>query len=528
LTFVITQNCCADASCVAVCPVDCIRPVPSVDGSPPQSLYIDPQTCVDCGVCMEVCPVDAIYYEDDLPTSQAPFLDINARYFAEHPLKIRAAPPKPAPVDVSAASLRVAIVGAGPSACYAATELARAHGVEVSIFDRLPTPFGLVRAGVAPDHQRTKNIVAAFEPALRAANASCYFNVEVGRDLTHAELLEHHHAVIYAVGASRSSDLGIPGEHLPGHHAAAELVAWYNGHPDHAEDDIDLSGTRAVVIGNGNVALDVARVLVMNRDELAATDIAEHALRAISASSIDEVVVLGRRGVADAAFSVGEFLALGRLSGVDVVIAGDLGVRPEGGDGALKYDLAVEFDSRPVTPGHRRVVLHFSTTPTALVGETHVEGVEVGDGPAGEVIETSLVLRSVGYRGTPIDGLPFDPDRCIVPNDGGRVTESGTAMPGVYVTGWIKRGPRGVIGTNRTCAAETVSALLRDYADGRVGGTESAITDLDALLASRDVTVVDWAGWQAIDADERKRGSEAARPRVKIVDRAELLTAAAP
>jgi ferredoxin--NADP+ reductase len=526
LTFVITQNCCADASCVAVCPVDCIRPVPSVDGSPPQSLYIDPQTCVDCGVCMEVCPVDAIYYEDDLPTSQAPFLDINARYFAEHPLTIRAASPKPATVGVPAGSLRVAIVGAGPSACYAAGELARTHGVEVNVFDRLPTPFGLVRAGVAPDHQRTKNIVSVYESALRAPNVSCYFNVEIGRDLTHAELMDTHHGVIYAVGASRSRDLGIPGEHLAGHHAAAELVAWYNGHPDHEEDEIDLSGTRAVVIGNGNVALDVARVLVMDRDELAATDVAEHALRSISASSIDEVVVLGRRGVADAAFSVGEFLALGRLAGVDVVIAGDLGVRPESGDGALRYDLAVEFAARPTTPGNRRIVLRFSTTPTALVGETHVEGVAVGDSPAGEVIETSLVLRSVGYRGTAIDGLPFDPDRCIVPNDGGRVTENGSAVPGVYVTGWIKRGPRGVIGTNRTCAAETVSALLRDYTAGRIGGPGSAAIDLDELLASRDVTVVDWAGWQAIDAEERKRGSETARPRAKLAERAELLTAA--
>jgi ferredoxin--NADP+ reductase len=519
VTFVITQNCCADATCVAVCPVDCIRPVPATDGSPAHSLYIDPQTCVDCGVCMEVCPVDAIYYEDDLPASQAQFLDINARYFGEHPLVIRAAEPKRAHVGVAAGSLRVAIVGAGPAACYAADELVRTHGVEVSVFDRLPTPFGLVRSGVAPDHQRTKSVVSSYEPALRASNVSCYFNVEVGRDLKHEELLEYHHAVIYAVGAAHSRDLGIPGEHLRGHHAAADLVAWYNGHPDHANNEIDLTGTRVVVIGNGNVALDVARVLVMDTDELARTDIAERALQQIIDSRVEEVVVLGRRGVADAAFSVGEFLALGRLSGVDVIIAGELGARPDDGDGAQKYDLATEFVACKPIPGNRRIVLRFSTTPKELLGSTRVEGVAVADADGADVIEAGLVLRSVGYRGSEIAGLPFDPDRCIVPNEAGRV------FAGVYVTGWIKRGARGVIGTNRTCASETVAQLMRDFADGTLAAAVRPAAELEALLAARDVRVVDWNGWQAIDAEERKRGAESARPRVKFAAVEELLVA---
>jgi ferredoxin--NADP+ reductase len=478
---------------------------------------------------MEVCPVDAIYYEDDLPASQKRFQDINAQYFGTHPLSIRAAAPKPTPDTVTAGSLRVAIVGAGPAACYAAGELARIHGAEINIFDRLPTPFGLIRSGVAPDHQRTKSVVASYEPALRGANVSCYFNVEVGRDLTHDELLQHHHAVIYAVGATQSRDLGIPGEQLPGHHAAADLVAWYNGHPDHVDDDIDLAGPRAIVIGNGNVALDVARVLVMSADELARTDISERAWVDIAASGIEEVVILGRRGVADAAFTVGEFLALGQLAGVDVVIGGDLGERPDDGDGALKYDIAAEFAARPTVPGNRRIVLWFAATPTEILGKSHVEGLAVDTGrPEGkrEVIEAALVVRAIGCRGRAIDGLPFDPDAGVVPNDAGQVTDSGNAVAGVYVTGWIKRGAQGVIGTNRTCAEETVGQLIRDRKDGRLRSAVGSNADLDALLSARNVTVVDWNGWQSIDAAERSRGTESSRPRIKLVAVDQLLTAA--
>jgi len=326
VTFVITQNCCNDASCVPVCPVDCIRPVPTVADPRRTMLYIDPIACVDCGACLAECPVGAIYYEDDLPADQRVFLDINADYFAEYPLTVRQASLASAmPRSVEQDSLHVAIVGSGPAGCYAAAELARVAGVRISVFDRLPTPFGLIRAGVAPDHQRTKDVTSVFEPALAAAGVSCYFNVTIGRDLSHDELLAHHHAVVYAVGASASRDLPIPGAGLDGSRPASDFVAWYNGHPDHTDDEFDLQSPRVVVVGNGNVALDVARVLLAGPKSLTTTDIASHALNALVDSRVEEVVVLGRRHAGDAAFSIGEFLALDRLPDVDLVVEGRLG-----------------------------------------------------------------------------------------------------------------------------------------------------------------------------------------------------------
>lgn len=516
MAFVITQNCCADASCVPVCPVDCIRPAPQNTAAPAQSLYIDPDSCVDCGACMEVCPVDAIYYEDDLPAMQAPFLDINANYFKIHPLKIRPVSRAAKPQAVQLGSLRVAVVGAGPAACYAVNALARTAGVQVSVFERLPAPFGLVRYGVAPDHQRTKSVTETLASGLSSPNVTCYFNVQVGSDITHDELTARHHAVIYAVGASSSRALGIPGEQLPGVHAAADVVAWYNGHPDHADAAIDLGGPRAVIIGNGNVALDVARVLTMGADALGGTDVADPALRRLAESNIEEVVVLGRRGIADAAFSVGELLALRQLSGVDIVIAGELGDRPaDGTEGALKFDIAQQVLHTNRTPGNRRIVMRFSTAPVGIVGAGRVEGITLSDG---ELLAASLVVRAIGYRGTEIAGVPFDADRGVLPNADGRVTD------GVYAAGWIKRGPSGVIGTNRTCAEQTVAQIMSDYRAGLLN-RELPADDLAAVLAARDVPVVDWQGWQAIDRAEQARGAALARPRVKFTQNADFLIA---
>jgi ferredoxin--NADP+ reductase len=484
-------------------------------------LYIDPDACVDCGACLQVCPVGAIYYEDDLPNGQKKFRDINADFFARRPLRTRAASPVAKRPTVEPGALRVAIVGSGPAACYAAAELLENDGVEVNVFERLPTPFGLIRSGVAPDHQRTKEVVGVFEPALGGPGAGCYFNVAVGPDISHDELLAHHHAVIYAVGATASRSLGIPGEELAGHHAAADVVAWYNGHPDHADDELDLDSPRVVIIGNGNVALDVARVFLMTPDALAGTDIADHALQRLAAGSIEEVVILARRGAADAAFSVGEFLALGELGGIDIAVEGELGHRPDDDfEAALKYDLAAEYRDRPTTPGNRRLVFRFSATPVELVGASRVEGLRVRDGLGESTIDTSLVLRSIGYCGNPIAGLPFDAARGVVPNEGGRVAT------GVYVTGWIKRGPRGVIGTNRACAHETVDALFEDFTAGRLTRAVGTNSEVDALLASRNVPVVDWHGWRAIDAAEQARATGDRRPRVKYSDVTELVAIA--
>ncbi|WP_167104381.1 FAD-dependent oxidoreductase [Mycobacterium sp. DL592] len=531
MAFVITQNCCADASCVPVCPVDCIRKDPDARAGAPM-LYIDPAACVDCGACVEVCPVGAIYYEDDLPPAQNRFRDINAEFFVRHPLTTRPAEAVEATGSVEPGSLRVAIVGAGPAACYAAVELAQTHGVEVDVFDRLPTPFGLIRSGVAPDHQRTKDVISVFEPVLGSPDVGCYFNVEVGRDITHRDLLDQHHAVIYAVGAAQSQNLGIPGEQLAGYHAAADVVAWYNGHPDHSGARIDLSSQRAVIIGNGNVALDVARVLLMSPGELVRTDIAEHALRQLADSAVREVVIIARRGAAEAAFSVGEFMALGELDDIDIAVEGELGQRPDDDfDGALKYDIATEYLGRQPRSGNKRLVFRFSTTPVELVGTQRVEGLRVRASGASaddsvQTIDTSLVMRSIGYRGSPIADLPFDETRGVVPNEGGRVVSDGEVLTGVYATGWIKRGPRGVIGTNRACAHETVSALLEDFAAGRLNRHVGSRADLDALLASRRVTTVDWQGWRAIDTAERIHGARQDRPRVKLTATSELLAAA--
>jgi ferredoxin--NADP+ reductase len=530
MAYVITQNCCKDASCVPVCPVDCIRPAPSGDLAGTPMLYIDPVTCIDCGACMEECPVDAIYYEDDLPADQLRHRELNAGYFQRHPLQM--AYPTPA-VDhrpIEPGALRVAIVGTGPAALYAAGDLLRIGGVEVNLFERLPTPFGLIRAGVAPDHQLTKAITESFRPVFADARMGCYLNVEVGRHLSHDELAARHHAVVYAVGASRSRNLGIDGEHLSGNHSASDFVAWYNGHPDHA-DSYDLSAERAVVIGNGNVALDVARVLLMSRGDLAKTDIVDHALDALSHSNVREVVVLGRRGARHAAFSAAELLALGHLPGVDVVV-GPCDLTPHNDDDAdtiAKLRILAEFRERSSDPIHKRIVLRFNAPPTEIVGRERAQGVRIGAITAdeAEVIDSPLILRSIGYVGTAVPGLPFDSAAGTVPNHHGRVVEKGRPITGVYVTGWIKRGARGVIGTNRQCARETVTRIWQDFDAGLLSHDVNAATpSISELLAQRGAQPIDTSGWHLIDTAERDRGAIGQRPRVKFVDVADMVAAA--
>ncbi|MDT5135627.1 MAG: ferredoxin/flavodoxin---NADP+ reductase [Mycobacterium sp.] len=543
MAYVITQNCCKDGSCVPVCPVDCIRPTAGPgEFTTSEMLYIDPVACIDCGACLEECPVDAIYYDEDLPPELERFREINAAYFERHPLESGMPPTRADHQPVEPGSLRVAIVGAGPAACYTASELLRVDGVEVDLFERLPTPFGLIRAGVAPDHQHTKSVVDIFDPAFTNDRFGCHLNVEVGRDVSRDDLMAHHHAVIYAVGASRSRDLGIPGEHLPGNHPAADFVAWYNGHPDHAGDTFDLSAERAVIIGNGNVALDVARVLLLPHEELAKTDIADHALATLADSKIREVVILARRSPRDAAFSVGEFHALGQLPGIDVIIdSGDLESTPtDGVETALKLDIARTFTQCDPSPNNKRIVFRFMVSPAEVVGDRHVEGMHLVHntfGPSGtlisgdrerdaELIETSLILRSIGYTGEAIEGLPFDPGTGTVPNHDGRVLDGeGQPIAGLYVTGWIKRGPRGVIGTNRTCAQETVARLWADFDEGRLARDVKDRSALDRLLGQCGAEPIDWRGWRAIDAAERKKGQDASR-RVKFVDIAAMVAVA--
>ncbi len=531
MAFVITQSCCNDASCVPECPVDCIRPTPEdpefVDA---EMLYIDPDTCIDCGACVDACPVDAIFAEDELSAKHAPYAQINADWFTRHPLETNPNPLSPHVQPPAAlGTLRVAIVGSGPAACYAADELLTRRNVEVEMFERLPAPWGLVRYGVSPDHPATRGVVDEF--AFKGNQFAFHLNVEVGKHVSHDELLEHHHAVIYAVGAATDRQLGIPGEDRPLSHSATEFVAWYNGHPDYADRRFDLSGPRAVVVGNGNVALDVARILTTPPDELARTDIADHALEALRHSGIREVVVLGRRGPVQAAYTSTEFLALGRRDGVDVVVdAAELAPVPADAEPslALKVQLAHDYAQRTPT-GERRIVFRYNRSPVEIHdgGITVVRNelvavhgrVEARPTADTETIDTTLVLRSVGYRGTPVPGLPFDDAAGVVPNDHGRVA------PRVYVTGWIKRGPRGFIGTNRACAEETVDNLLDDFVAGKLDQPPHGRAELNELLTARQPERITRAQWQAIDRAERERGKAQRRPRVKFVSVAELVQA---
>ncbi|MGH8883527.1 MAG: 4Fe-4S binding protein, partial [Stackebrandtia sp.] len=303
MPYVVTQSCCSDASCVYACPVNCIHPTPDEpDFATAEMLYVDPAACVDCGACATACPVDAITSTKKLTAREQPFIEINADFYRfERPRPLLARPVPVAEVHAGCGPLRVAIVGSGPSAMYAADELLTQPEISVTVFDRLPVPYGLARHGVAPDHTRTRQVSRLFDVISAQPRFGSYLNLTVGEDISHTELLNHFDAVIYAVGASTDRKPGLPGAGLPGSVSATEFVAWYNGHPDYADRDVDLSHRRAVIVGNGNVALDVARILTMDPELLADTEISPPALEALRRSRIEEVMIVARRGPAESA-----------------------------------------------------------------------------------------------------------------------------------------------------------------------------------------------------------------------------------
>lgn len=525
MTFVISSGCCKDASCIPVCPVQCIRPRPGdPDFTTAEQVYIDPETCIDCGACMDECPVEAVHAEWDEPEQLQDLLAINAEYFETNPL-VDDGPHKPTRrvLPERHPELRVAIVGAGAAGCYAAGALADIKGVSVTMIERLPIPFGLVRAGVAPDHAETKKITDRFSRILSRPNVRCWFNVHVGRDLSIDELLEHHHAILWAGGAPDDRRLGIEGENLDGVHAAREFVGWYNGHPDYTAQNFDLSGERVVVIGNGNVALDVARTLLRPADDFVGTDMAQHAVDALRDSAIEEVVIVARRGVEHAAFSQGELMALDRLDGISVVAEAD----EVAGHFGRKADVLMRAAGRAGAAG-RVVRFRFGLEPLSIEGDGQVESItfKKADGST-ERLATSLVLRAIGYRGTAIDGLPFDDVAAVLPNEAGRVLEpqTGISVDGVYCSGWIKRGPQGIIGSNKVDAEETVDSLLHDLAADRLSNPIGSVDELEARLAGKVDGLVDKAAWGRIDREERRLGAEKARPRLKLVTVEQLLAA---
>jgi ferredoxin--NADP+ reductase len=444
-------------------------------------------------------------------------------------------------------SLRVAVVGSGPAGFYAADSLLKSADprIEVDVLDRLPTPWGLVRLGVAPDHENIKAVSRAFEKIAARDGFRFFGNVELGRDVTHDELVRLYDAVVYSVGAQTDRHMNIPGEDLPGSWAATEFVAWYNGHPDFQDRVFDLSGERAVVVGNGNVAIDVARMLALTADELASTDTTQPAIDAIVGSGLKEIVMLGRRGPAQAAFTPPELQELGELAGADVAVdPADL-VLDAASEDALEHDrdrarrnveILRDYAQREPAGKPRTIRLRFKVSPVAILGDGKVEAVEivrnelVADETGRisavateerETIPCSVVFRSVGYKGVPLPGVPFDERRATIPNEKGRVA----GAERTYCAGWIKRGPSGVIGTNKKDATETIELLLEDARAGKLGREDDR--DLADVLEERGVQVVEHRGWEAINAAEKAAGEPLGRPRVKLATWDELLAVGA-
>ena len=452
--------------------------------------------------------------------------------------------------------LRVAIIGSGPAGFYTVSNFLKQKelAVELDMYDRLPTPFGLVRAGVAPDHQKDKSVQRAYDKSAQNPNFRFYGNVEYGTDITLADLKRHYHQVMFTTGAPFDRNLGVPGEDLQGSFSATEFVAWYNGHPDFADRKFDLSQEGVAIVGIGNVAMDVARILCKTHDELAVTDIADHALQALKASRVKNVYILGRRGPAQAAFTPPEIREMGEFADADVTVPTDEAeldaasqrMLDEGGDkNAIKnVEKIREYAARKNEGKSRLLTIRFLVSPVELIGEdgkvagiklVKNELVESDDGSIRpratgqeETIPVGLVFRSVGYKGNPLPDIPHHESWGTILNEAGRVVdEAGAPVTGLYTAGWIKRGPTGVIGTNKTCAQETVGCMVEDLAAGRVNEPEDpSVAGAADLVAGRVADAVSYDDWLKIDAKEVADGEAQGRPRVKITRVEEMLAVA--
>lgn len=433
-------------------------------------------------------------------------------------------------------SLRVAVVGAGPGGLYTAGALCMQKdvAVEVDVLDRLPAPFGLLRYGVAPDHLKMKSLATGLQKVLDDPRVRLFGDVRVGDNLSVAELRECYDAVVYAIGAATDRRLGIPGEDLPGSTSATAFVNWYSGHPDQTVSGVELDCSAAAVLGLGNVAVDVVRILIRSIDELRPTDMPDEVLDVLAASKVTDVHVIGRRGPADAKWTSKEFREICELTGVDVVVNPDDVELDEAAEAKVAGDknlarsvaLLKECAQRPLTGAPRRIHFHFFAPPTEILGADRVEGIRAGKGEHERTLEVGLVLRSVGYLGVELTGVPFDASTGTIPTDsGGRVLRDGAVSGGEYVAGWARRGPTGVIGTNRP-DGELVSASLRADAAGLVLRPAPDPAALHDLLGSRGVPIVDLSGWAKIDAAEVARGAAQGRPRAKLSTYSQLRSAA--
>jgi ferredoxin--NADP+ reductase len=454
--------------------------------------------------------------------------------------------------------LRVAVIGAGPTGFYTAEHLFKRKelAVEVDMYDRLPTPFGLVRAGVAPDHQKIKSVTSVFTRTAKKPGFRFFGNVEVGRDITLQALKDHYHVIVFCTGAQTDRNLDIPGSDLEGHHPATEFVAWYNGHPDFCDYEFDLTQEKVTVIGVGNVAIDVARILCLTPAELARTDIADYAMEALSNSSVKEVTILGRRGPAQAAFTTPEVKELGELEDTDVFVLPEEAALDPLSEAALaassdrgtarKVEILQSYAENEPTGKSRQLILRFLVSPVELYGDEngHVSGLrlvknELYATDTGslrpratdefEDIEAGLVFRSIGYRGVPVVDVPFNDSWGVILNHEGRVIDAESKQPvlGLYTAGWIKRGPSGVIGTNKPDALETVEHIVEDVAAGKLlspAYPQAEAAEQMVLQAQADVFT--FADWETLDALEVARGEEQGRPRVKFTSVEEMLEAA--
>jgi ferredoxin--NADP+ reductase len=429
---------------------------------------------------------------------------------------------------------RVAVVGSGPSGLYTATALLAADDPpHIDVIDRLPTPYGLVRYGVAPDHAKMKAVTRVLAKPFTRDRVRYLGNVEVGRDLSHDDLVTHYDAVVYASGTEHDRRLGIPGEDLAGSMGSADFVRWYNGHPDAASTGVVLDAEQVAVVGAGNVALDVARVLGRTAEEMRGTDVPTRVLAELGRSRVRDVHVLIRRGPANVKFTPAELFQLSELADADVIVHdGGAAIDDPAGAEDRRVRLNLEtfhtFAAMPARGRNRRIHLRFYTAPMKIIGDDRVQGVVVErtrrDGVgrivgAGvrETIPVGMLVTAVGFRGVPLAGLPFDDGTGRVPNEAGRVVRRGTPVPGVYVAGWLKRGPSGVIGTNKPDGAETVAAVLADLGRPAAGGTTER-PDVLELLAARSATAVDWASWLRLEEYEGSLGEVDGRGRVKVPD----------
>lgn len=446
--------------------------------------------------------------------------------------------------------LKVAVVGSGPSGFYATEALFKSgQAVAVDMYERLPVPYGLVRSGVAPDHAKLKQAMLIYDKIARTPGFRLFANVNIGRDVTIGDLRNAYHAVILATGAESDRRLGVPGENLPGSHTATEFVGWYNGHPDYRDREFDLSREVAVIVGQGNVAIDVCRILAKTVDELKHTDIAEHALEQLAASRVREIHVVGRRGPAQAKFTNKELREIGELADADAIAdpaALELNAESlteladkNNAVSAKNVEFFREFAARPAAGKRRCCRFHFLAGPVRLLGDGRLAAVVFErnrlEGPAFDqvargtgqefTIEAGLLFRSIGYKGVAVPGVPFDERKGVIPNADGRVRDGGTAVSGLYCAGWIKRGPSGIIGTNRACSVATVAALLADLPSGD-NAAKAGGDGILPPLRDRGVRVIGFDDWLRIDGEEIRRGAPKGKPREKFTRVAEMLATA--